>query len=66
MYILILAAILIPLAIAIIFFIEVKFFNLLKTIRKSADEIFMHFHVSVLIENTYLASHFNSKLIQHK
>lgn len=59
--ILILMGVLLPLDIAVMLVISKRFLNLLNGIIKSAEEVFMHFPVSVLIENTYLTSYFNSK-----
>lgn len=55
------AAILIPLNFLAIIVISRKFLGLLNGIIKASESIFMHFPVSVLIENTYLTSYFNSK-----
>jgi len=57
----ILISILIPLNTAVMLLISCRFLNLLNRIIKSAEEVFMNFPVSVLIENTYLTSYFNSK-----
>jgi hypothetical protein len=51
----------IPLNIVGMLVISRRFLNLLNRIIKSAEEVFMHFPVSVLVENTYLTSYFNSK-----
>jgi hypothetical protein len=57
----ILAAILIPLNFLVIVLISRRFLGLLNGIIKASESIFMHFPVSVLVENTYLTSYFNSK-----
>lgn len=63
---LILSIILIPINILVLVILELQFLKLLNHILKSAEHIFMHFHVTVLIENTYLTSYFNSKIKQNK
>lgn len=57
----VLMAVLIPLNFALMLVISRRFLNLLNGIIRSAEEVFMHFPVSVLVENTYLTSYFNSK-----
>ena len=57
----ILMGVLIPLNTGVMLMILRRFLSLLNGIIKSAEEVFMHFPVSVLIENTYLTSYFNSK-----
>jgi hypothetical protein len=57
----ILMGVLIPLNTVVMLVISRKFLSLLNGIIKSAEEVFMHFPVSVLVENTYLTSYFNSK-----
>lgn len=57
---------LIPLNTAVMLLISRKFLNLLNGMIKSAEEVFMHFPETVLIENTYLTSYFNSKAKQGK
>jgi hypothetical protein len=61
MLIIILIGILIPFNIVTMLVISRRFLNMLNGIIKSAEEIFMHFPVTVLVENTYLTSYFNSK-----
>ncbi len=57
----ILMGVLIPLNTVVMLVISRRFLSLLNGIIKSAEEVFMHFPVSVLVENTYLTSYFNSK-----
>lgn len=57
----ILIGVFVPVNLMVMLVISRRFLNLLNGIIKSAEEIFMHFPVSVLVENTYLTSYFNSK-----
>lgn len=57
----ILIGVFVPVNLLVMLVISRRFLNLLNGIIKSAEEIFMHFPVSVLVENTYLTSYFNSK-----
>lgn len=57
----ILIGVFLPVNLVVMLVISRRFLSLLNGIIKSAEEIFMHFPVSVLVENTYLTSYFNSK-----
>lgn len=57
----VLIGVFLPVNLLVMLVISRRFLNLLNGIIKSAEEIFMHFPVSVLVENTYLTSYFNSK-----
>lgn len=56
----------IPLNILIVFYAERKFFLYLSNILTSSEDIYNHFPVNVLSENTYLISYFNSKVKNNK
>ena len=60
------SGILIPVYILLGIIIEYKLIDLLSGILKNAESVYMHFPVSVLIENTYLTSYFNEKIKQSK
>ncbi len=63
---LICALVLIPINIVLIVYAETRFLRFLNEMLMESEDIFRHFSVAVLVENTYLTSYFNSKIKQNK
>ena len=54
-------AVLLPINVMCLLLVTWWYFKLLNRTVKNAEEIFMHFPVNVLLENTYHTNYFNSK-----
>ena len=63
---LICALVLIPINIVLIVYAETRFLRFLNEMLMESEDIFRHFNLGVLVENTYLTSYFNSKIKQNK